>query len=258
MFMPFNCRLATLSRPWRGGRLNWKPSAVTALFCAASAARFVGGHRPAENIALDVRAAELADQGQLVMGLGALGGGVHAEALGEGDDGADDRGVAAARLGGAADEALVDLDLVERRLLQIAERGIAGAEIVEREADADRLQLGEHVVGRFAFDQEHAFGDLELELARLAVCELASALTMVAGRLGSANWIGERLTATRMFSGHFAASMQAVRSTHSPICEDQAAFLGERDEQARRDRRRGSDGASGPAPRSRTDPRSGR
>jgi len=36
MFMPLNCRLATLSRPWRGGRLNWKPSAVTALFCAAS------------------------------------------------------------------------------------------------------------------------------------------------------------------------------------------------------------------------------
>ena len=79
-------------------------------------------------------------------------------------------------LGGAADEALVDLDLVERRLLQIAERGIAGAEIVEREADADRLQLGEHVVGRFAFDQEHALGDLELELARLRARELASAL----------------------------------------------------------------------------------
>ena len=34
--IPVHCRLATLSRPWRGGRLNWKPSAVTALFWAAS------------------------------------------------------------------------------------------------------------------------------------------------------------------------------------------------------------------------------
>ena len=64
---------------------------------------------------------------------------------------------------GAADEALVDLDLVERRLLQIAERAIAGAEIVEREADAERLQLGEGLVGGIAFGEEHAFGDLELE-----------------------------------------------------------------------------------------------
>ena len=186
------------------------------------------------------------------MGLGALGGRVHAEALGERDDGADDRGVAAARHGGAAHEALVDLDLVERRLLQIAERRIAGAEIVEREADAERLQLGEHVVGRFAFDQEHALGDLELELARLRVRELASALITIVGRLGSTNWIGERLTATRICSGHFAASWQAVRSTHSPICGIRPLSSASGMKMLGRDHAAASDGASAPAPRSPT------
>ena len=59
----------------------------------------------------------------------------------------DDRPVAAARLGRAAHEALVDLDLVEWRFLQITERGIAGPEIIQRKADADLLERGERVVG---------------------------------------------------------------------------------------------------------------
>ncbi len=47
--------------------------------------------------------------------------------------------------------------------------------------------------------------------------DLASALVTTAGSAGLANWIGETLTATRMSFGQVAASMQAVRSTHSPI-----------------------------------------
>ena len=80
--------------------------------------------------------AELADQLEIVVGLDALGGGVHAQAFGEGDDGADDRAVAVGGRGGAADEALVDLDLVERRLLQIAER--ASSRCRNRRAPAGR------------------------------------------------------------------------------------------------------------------------
>ena len=45
----------------------------------------------------------------------------------------------------------------------------------------------------------------------------AIALVTMAGSAGFANWIGDTLTATRTFSGHIAASAQAVRSTHSPI-----------------------------------------
>ena len=133
---------------------------------AGELARFGGGERPAEDVALDLADAELADQVQVVVGLDAFGGGVHAERFGQRDDGADDGAVAVGRRGGAADEALVDLDLVERRLLQIAERAVAGAEIVEREPDAEILEPGEGVVGAVALGEEHALGDLELEPLR--------------------------------------------------------------------------------------------
>ena len=63
----------------------------------------------------------------------------------------------------AAHEALVDLDLVERRLLQIAERRVAGAEVVERQPHAERLQLGEGFVGGVAVGEEHALGDFKLQ-----------------------------------------------------------------------------------------------
>src|SRR3546814_16447134 len=72
-----------------------------------------------------------ADERQIVMRLDPLGGRLHVERAREPDDRRDYRGVHAVLVGGPKNEALVDLDLVERRLLQIAERRIAGAEIVE-------------------------------------------------------------------------------------------------------------------------------
>src|SRR5688500_5545756 len=125
--------------------------------------RFRGRHWPAEDEALDLRAAEPPDQGQLLERLRAFRGRVHAEALGKHDDGADYRGVAAAGRRRAADEALVDLDLVERRVAQMAEARAAGAEIVERDPDADRPQPSEHLLGRSAIGEEHLLADLELE-----------------------------------------------------------------------------------------------
>ena len=64
---------------------------------------------------------------------------------------------------GFADEAAVDLQLVEHRLVQIADRRIAGAEIVERDADAERAQALQHVERGAVVAEEHAFGDFELE-----------------------------------------------------------------------------------------------
>ena len=80
-----------------------------------------GRARTAEYETLHHAHAELADELEVVMGLNAFGAGIHAERLGEGDDGANDCCVSIGRRGGAADEALVDLDLVERRFLQIAQ-----------------------------------------------------------------------------------------------------------------------------------------
>ena len=94
--------------------------------------------------------------------LDALGGGLDIERMGEFGDRADDRAGAVAGQQ-IVDEAAVDLQLVEREALQIAERRIAGAEIVERDADAERAQRVEQPQGRLAAFEEDRFGDLDLE-----------------------------------------------------------------------------------------------
>src|SRR6185369_11604199 len=104
---------------------------------------------------------ELTDQLKVIVGFDTLGAGVHAERLGKSDDGTDDRGVAVGGRRRAADKALIDLDLVERRLLQIAERAVACTEVVKRKPDSEVLQLGESIVGAVAVGQEHPLGDLE-------------------------------------------------------------------------------------------------
>ena len=70
---------------------------------------------------------------------------------------------------GVVDEALVDLDGVEGKARQVGERRIAGAEIVERQADADLLQLGEHVAGLLGIVHHQRFGELQAEAARLQI-----------------------------------------------------------------------------------------
>ncbi len=44
------------------------------------------------------------------------------------------------------DEGAVDLELVELELAQAPERGLAGAEIVERDADAAALQIADDLL----------------------------------------------------------------------------------------------------------------
>ena len=97
------------------------------------------------------------------MRLDAFGGGLHVQIGREADHRADQCGIAALRVRGAGDKRSVDLDLVERDALQIAEARVAGAEIVEREFHADRLQRADHLVDVLVVAEEHAFGDLQLE-----------------------------------------------------------------------------------------------
>jgi hypothetical protein len=66
-----------------------------------------------------------------------------------------------------ADEAAIDLDLVEREALQIAQRGEAGAEIVERNAHADGAELMQDCQRRLVVTDQHRLGDFDLQPARL-------------------------------------------------------------------------------------------
>ena len=97
--------------------------------------RGVGIHRLAEGEALGVFAAELIQLNGIRICFRAFRDHVHAEVVRERDDRAQDHRPRA--LAGGAHERLVDLDGVEREALQIGQRGMAGAEIVERQSGAE-------------------------------------------------------------------------------------------------------------------------
>jgi len=101
----------------------------------------------------------------LRLGLDAFRRRRHAERAGDADHRLDDDDVLVT-LRQIRHERPVDLDLVERKAAQIAQRGIAGAEIIERDPHAEALdpaQRGKRILGVL---HEDAFGDLELEAVR--------------------------------------------------------------------------------------------
>src|SRR6516165_5020948 len=127
----------------------------------------VGGRlRRAEQVTLHLGAAEPAQQLALRLGLDAFGRRRHVERGGNVHHGLHDRR-GTVGFGNVADKAAVDLDLVEREALQIAERGIAGAEIVERDAYPDRTQLMQDRKGGLIVADQNRFGDLDLQSVRL-------------------------------------------------------------------------------------------
>ena len=92
-----------------------------------------GFQRRREQVALAAVAAELAQAGELGLVLDALGDRAQAEAAAELDERLDQR-VALVRARRRGDERAVDLQRVDRQLLQVGERGVAGAEVVDRDA----------------------------------------------------------------------------------------------------------------------------
>src|SRR6266540_3306306 len=110
--------------------------------------------------ALRTVAAEIPHDPLLSMALNPLGHELKSERLPEADDPLEERKVvrAAVDLGG---EAAVDLHDVDRESLQIGERCVAGAEVVERELHASLLQDGKLLRSALAARDEHALCQLE-------------------------------------------------------------------------------------------------
>jgi hypothetical protein len=94
--------------------------------------------RPAEQIALRQLGTEVPEQLGLPNGLDALRDDRQVKRPCEVEDRRGEVRLATA-LGQRTDEASVDLDLVDRQLVQVAERGVPGAEVVERQPDPDGL-----------------------------------------------------------------------------------------------------------------------
>ena len=87
-------------------------------------------------------AAFVGEEALLAFGFHAFGDHRELHAAAEGDDGAGDGGIVGI-VGKAADERLVDLQDVQRQALEVAERGVAGAEVVDRQLYAETLEAVE-------------------------------------------------------------------------------------------------------------------
>src|SRR3954451_990639 len=93
------------------------------------------GAGPAKQVTLSELGSELAESGELVRRLDALGDDLQLERPGEVEDHADEAGFAPAA-GQAVDERLRDLQAVERQGVEVAEGRVARAEVVERDPHA--------------------------------------------------------------------------------------------------------------------------
>src|ERR1051326_2739023 len=121
------------------------------------------GDRLREEEALHHVAPVAAKEHGLFFHLDAFRDDFEAEGVGHGDDGGDDGG--AVRVGvDVADEGLVDLERVDREALEVGERRVAGAEVVERDADAELLQLREDPQRDLGRLHRRRLGDLQLQL----------------------------------------------------------------------------------------------
>ena len=62
---------------------------------------------------------------------------------------------------------LVDLQGIDRKLPQITQAGIAGAEVIDRKLYAQVCERMQHGIARLGIAHEHAFGQFEFQIARL-------------------------------------------------------------------------------------------
>jgi hypothetical protein len=110
--------------------------------------------------ALGILAAYRAQEDHVVLGLDAFGHDLLSELVGKRDDGAQDHGSGAV-LRARLHECAVDLDRIERKLGEIRERGIAGAEVVNGEAGARGRKLFKHRGRLLRVLHGERFGDFE-------------------------------------------------------------------------------------------------
>src|SRR5690606_35847673 len=114
------------------------------------------------------------------------------------------------------DKGAVDLDLIEREMVQIAQAGIARAEIVERYAHPEPLEVFEHGAGNL----ERLDSVISSSSRWAGRPERSSADVTERTTSPRRNWMGEILTATPTAPGQVVHCLQAscrIQSASSSI-----------------------------------------
>ena len=145
----------------RAQRIAAPVASAAAVLCSSG----LGAHRRADQIALHLVAAEAAQPQQLALGLDALGDHPQAEAVAEIDDRAHDHLVVQVVLE-VLDEGLVDLQPLHRQPLDVGQRRVAGAEIVDRQADAQLVEVAQALDRGLAVLDDRVLGQLQVERRR--------------------------------------------------------------------------------------------
>src|ERR1044072_8554795 len=164
-------RLPSPERPWP--KPPW-PSPPVRTDTAAALSGLRSGHQRRQLLRSPRRRAQeplierapfLGEQGELLVGLDPLGDHAEAQRAGHFDDAPDHHPVAP-RPAYVLRQPLAELEEIERQRLQISEARIAGAEIVDRGAQAAAAQLGEQRRGRRQILDPPALGDLDRQPLR--------------------------------------------------------------------------------------------
>ena len=240
----------------RWSRLNgttWSPSGRCAHGLPGEPRHeLLGRDRPAEQVALRLVAAVLPQHRLGIGALHALGDGPQPEAPAELDERPHDDGVLVVH-GHRHDERLVDLQLGDRKAAQVGERGVAGAEVVDREPHAELLQPEEHGHRSVALAHDGRLGQLEGQ-GRGRHVGLLDRLADVLDEVGVEEVpTGQVHRDVEVEPGVAPRPALRQRIAHHVGRElaDDAGVLGRRDELIGRQRARAGGASSGRAPRPR-------
>jgi hypothetical protein len=173
-----------------------------------------------------------AQQFQLVLGFDAFGNDLQAQRVSQGD-GAEGDGTVVEVGFDVGDEGAVDLQVVDREQLEVGERGVAGAEVVDGQRDAHAAQAFENDDGFLRIFHHRAFGDFQFEQfgrqagggQRAGDCFAEIAAAQLAGGDvdRDAHWLEAGVDPVL----HLAAGVG-----QHPVADfdDEAGFFGDRDE----------------------------
>src|SRR5262249_46658584 len=137
------------------------------------------------------------------------------------------------------DERAIDLERVERELAEVAERRVAGPEIVERDPEPHRLERAEQRARRLRVVDERALRDLDLERARVDARLFHDALHVVVemriAELPGGDVHREAHGAEAAHALPLAELVAGLADDPAADPDDEAGLLRDRDELGRRD-----------------------